>query len=107
ELECTVVSGPRWWDVHTKGSMAMSEFLPEDPSQLPADRWARMGLSVAEYKDIRAAKLAREACAPAVGAMAPDFEVERLSNDRGRTGETFRLSEKRGAPVALVFGSYT
>jgi hypothetical protein len=66
-----------------------------------------MGLSVAEYKDIRAAKLAREARAPAVGDMAPDFEVERLSNDRGRTGETFRLSEKRGAPVALVFGSYT
>jgi len=85
----------------------MSEFLPEDPSQLPPDRWARMGLTVEEYKDIRARKLAREATAPAVGDMAPDFEVERLGPDRSRTGETFRLSEARGRPVGLIFGSYT
>ena len=85
----------------------MSEILPEDPTQIPADRWARMGISVSEYKEIRARKLAREALAPAVGKMAPEFEVERLSDDRARTGSMFRLSETRGSPVALVFGSYT
>jgi hypothetical protein len=85
----------------------MSEFLPEDPAQLPPERWARMGLSVSEYKEVRAKKLAREARAPSVGDMAPDFEVERLSRDRSRTGEMFRLSATRGKPVGLIFGSYT
>ena len=37
---------------------------------------------------------------------APDFEVERLSSAGKRTGELFRLSSFRGAPVALAFGSY-
>ena len=39
----------------------MSEFLPEDPSELPPDRWARMGLTVEGYKEMRAMKLARDA----------------------------------------------
>ena len=85
----------------------MSEFLPEDPSELPPDRWARMGLTVEGSKEMRAMKLARDANAPAVGAMAPDFEVERLGPDRSRTGDTFRLSYARGRPVGLIFGSYT
>ena len=70
----------------------MSEFLTEDPSQIPPDRCARMGLSVAEYKEVRARKLAREQRAPSVGDLAPDFEVEFLSADRKRTGEKFQLS---------------
>lgn len=85
----------------------MSELLPKDPRDIPPERWARMGLSEDEYREVRARKLAREARAPRVGAMAPDFEVERLSADRSRTGERFRLSDARGAPVALIFGSYT
>jgi hypothetical protein len=85
----------------------MSDFLPEDPAQIPADRWARMGVSVSQYKKLRADKMAREARAPAVGAPAPDFEVERLSEGRKRTGEMFRLSQTRGKPIGLVFGSYT
>ncbi len=85
----------------------MSDFLPEDPAELPPDRWARMGLSVSEYKEVRARKLAHEARAPAVGDMAPDFVVERLYVDRKRTGDMFQLSQTRGAPVALIFGSYT
>ena len=39
--------------------------------------------------------------------MAPDFELERLSPEGRRTGQTFRLSSGRGRPVGLVFGSYT
>ena len=85
----------------------MNEFLPEDPADLPPERWARMGLTVEEYKDVRAMKLARESNAPAAGDPAPDFAAERLAADRTRTGEMFRLSEARGRPVALIFGSYT
>lgn len=65
-----------------------------------------MGFSVSECKEVRAKKLAREARAPSVGDLAPDFEVERLSADRSRTGEMFRLSATRGRPVGLIFGSY-
>jgi len=85
----------------------MSEFLPEDPMSLDPARWKRINMSVEEYKAMRASMLAREAGAPEIGAMAPDFEIERLSPTGGRTGETFRLSSTRGKPVALVFGSYT
>ena len=53
----------------------MSEFLPEDPSELPPDRWARMGLTFEGYQEMRAMKLARDANAPDSGAMAPDFAV--------------------------------
>lgn len=44
--------------------------------------------------------------APAEGAEAPDFELARLV-DGEPSDERVRLSELRGRPVALVFGSYT
>jgi hypothetical protein len=45
----------------------------------------------------------RETHAPAVGSLAPDFELPSL----GR-GQKVRLSDFRGhKPVALIFGSYT
>ncbi|MEC9183044.1 MAG: hypothetical protein VX930_02075 [Pseudomonadota bacterium] len=44
---------------------------------MPPDRWARMGLTVEGYQEMRAMKLARDANAPDFGAMAPDFAVER------------------------------
>ncbi len=49
----------------------------------------------------------RQASVPQVGTMAPDFTIERLSPDRKRTGDYVTLSELRGKPVALCFGSYT
>ncbi len=49
----------------------------------------------------------REKAVPGVGAMAPDFEIERLAGDGSRCGETFRLSSMLGQTVALLFGSYT
>ena len=55
----------------------MSEFLPKDLSELPPDRWARTGFIFEGYQEMREMKLARDANAPAVGAMATDFEVER------------------------------
>ena len=49
----------------------------------------------------------RELSSPKPGAKAPDFELELLSPVGKRTGTTRRLSDYRGTPVALVFGSYT
>lgn len=41
---------------------------------------------------------------PAVGRLAPDFEITRLDDP----SKTVRLSDFRGRkPVVLIFGSYT
>ncbi|MCH8346846.1 MAG: redoxin domain-containing protein [Chloroflexi bacterium] len=45
----------------------------------------------------------REKHAPKVGDEAPDFQLPVLDGK----GATVRLSELRGKPVALIFGSYT
>ena len=64
-------------------------------------------ISREEYDRLQAVKLERESRVAPVGAMAPDFELERLSPEGERRGETTRLSSFRGRPVALAFGSYT
>ena len=51
--------------------------------------------------------LEREKRTPAAGSEAPDFEIERLSDEGKRTGQTLRLRSLRGRPVGLIFGSYT
>lgn len=50
---------------------------------------------------------AREAVVPKVGSMAPDFVADVLDRQRKRTGETVQLSNLRGQPVGIIFGSYT
>lgn len=60
-----------------------------------------------EFDAMMAEQKDRQSTAPKVGDMAPDFELERVTRDRKRTGETVRLSALRGRPVALAFGSYT
>ena len=64
-------------------------------------------ISRKEYDRLQAVKLERESRVAPVGAMAPDFELEQLSPEGDRTGETTCLSSFRGRPVALAFGSYT
>ncbi len=49
----------------------------------------------------------REMQSPRPGTTAPDFELELLSPQGQRTGEMCRLSDHRGRPVALIFGSFT
>ncbi|MGE3280050.1 MAG: hypothetical protein AB7O13_03435 [Alphaproteobacteria bacterium] len=67
----------------------------------------RMNISRDDYARMRAERVERERQAPAVGAPAPDFTVERLSSTGKRTGAMFQLSSAQGRPVALIFGSYT
>jgi hypothetical protein len=51
----------------------------------------------------RAQMQGREDGAPQVGAVAPDFDLAVLDGDGARV----RLSDLRGRPVGLIFGSYT
>lgn len=69
------------------------EQLHHDPSPMTGERFAQL----------REAMARREERAPKVGDEAPEFELPVLD---GR-GATVRLSELRGKPVALIFGSYT
>ncbi len=85
----------------------MAGLMDVDLDEIPDKMFEKMGITRDGFREIRRKMAAREANVPVVGDLAPDFEIERLSSEGQRTGETFRLSENRGRPVALVFGSYT
>jgi hypothetical protein len=78
-----------------------------DPEQIPPEMWKQMNISRERFLEIQAQMEEREKAAPAVGSVAPDFELEELSNRGERSGKRERLSDYRGQPVALAFGSYT
>ncbi len=86
--------------------MSELEGMP-DLSNLTPDQWEQLGLSPEEFNAEMAKMVEREKLAPCVGDPAPDFQIKRLSKDGNLTGESVRLSDLRGRPVALVFGSYT
>ncbi len=69
------------------------EQLHHDPSPMTGERFAQL----------REAMAKREERAPKMGDEAPEFELPVLHGK----GATVRLSELRGRPVALIFGSYT
>ncbi len=75
--------------------------------QLTDEQLEQMGLTREQLKEMHAQMLEREKTAPAVGDEAPDFEIKRLDESGRLTDERVRLSDMRGKPVALIFGSYT
>jgi hypothetical protein len=78
-----------------------------DPDKIPPALWAQMNITRERFAELAALMEEREKRAPAPGSPAPDFALRRLGADRGPSAERVRLSELRGRPVALVFGSYT
>ena len=64
-------------------------------------------ITEAEFDAHMEGEKAREATVPPVGSIAPDFVADRLDRNRKRTGEQMRLSDLRGKPVAIAFGSFT
>jgi hypothetical protein len=60
-----------------------------------------------EFDAMMADHAKRNELVPQVGDEAPDFRIERLGSERERTGEFVKLSDLRGRPVALSFGSFT
>lgn len=64
-------------------------------------------ISEAEFEAHMAQEKAREAVVPRPGDMAPDFTADLLGPDRQRTGAQMTLSDLRGKPVGIVFGSFT
>ena len=89
------------------------DFLSADNSGAPdtekvlAEYQSKWNITPDQYKARVALQLAVEEKVAREGEPAPDFAAETLSAQGARTGEMFRLSEARGAPMALTFGSYT
>ena len=87
------------------GAMSFQEQLKQNLS--PGD-FARMTAWMASLPEAERASMmqfiaARETKAPAVGAVAPDFDLPLLGSS-----VRVRLSSFAGIrPVALIFGSYT
>jgi len=77
---------------------------------MPAKRevWLEISdITEEQFEAHMAEEKAREATVPQVGTEAPDFIADVLGDNRERTGEQVRLSELRGKPVAIAFGSFT
>jgi hypothetical protein len=64
-------------------------------------------ISEEQFDAHMAKEKAREAIVPSIGSPAPDFVADRLDRNRQRTGERVRLSDLRGKPVGIAFGSFT
>ena len=70
--------------------------------------WLKISdMSEKDFDAMMSAQKARQNRVPKVGAFAPEFKLERLDRAKKRTGEFVKLSNLRGRPVALAFGSYT
>lgn len=67
-----------------------------------------LAVSIAVAPAWAGAQRQRQDRGPEEGAAAPDFTLSRL-DDGGNAdpGNTVTLSDLRGEPVALIFGSYT
>ena len=52
-------------------------------------------------------RMERDKASPQIGEQAPDFRLEKLTPTGQRTGDHLSLSDLRGKPTGLIFGSYT
>ncbi len=97
--------------IEVKGDLDVGEIQPFTPDMTPADRkkiWLQIAdISEAEFDAIFVENKARQVNVPALGSKAPDFELDILDKENGRTGDKVKLSDLRGKPVGLIFGSYT
>ncbi len=91
----------------TESPVTLEEYRAMDMAQR-RDVWLEISdITEAQFDAHMEEQKAREAAVPRPGAMAPDFVADRLDRDRKRTGEQVRLSDYRGKPVAIAFGSFT
>ena len=77
------------------------------PKHVPEDKWERMMLTREAYEVMVRERSIRDALAPKVGERAPDFVANKLVSEIAQPQDYFQLSEQRGRPIAIVFGSYT
>jgi len=94
-------------DVVKKSPVTLEEYAAMDMAQRREVWLAISDITPEQFDAHMAGQKAREALVPRVGAEAPDFAADVLGPNRRRTGEQVRLSDLRGQPVGIVFGSFT
>ncbi|MCY4552000.1 MAG: hypothetical protein OXC28_27005 [Defluviicoccus sp.] len=91
----------------TESPVTLDEYRAMDMARR-REVWLEISdITEAQFDAHMAQRKARESAVPRVGSMAPDFVADRLDRNRRRTGERVRLSDYRGKPVAIAFGSFT
>ena len=91
----------------SESPVTLEEYAAMDMQERQA-LWLQISdISEDEFKAHMAGEKAREAIVPGIGTEAPDFVADVLGANRQRTGEQVRLSDLRGKPVGIAFGSFT
>ena len=91
----------------TESPVSLEEYRAMDMARR-REVWLEISdITEAEFDAHMEGEKAREATVPPVGSIAPDFVADRLDRNRKRTGGQMRLSDFRGKPVAITFGSFT
>jgi|TARA_B100000315_G_scaffold259120_1_gene313727 hypothetical protein len=97
--------------IEIKGELDLTGIPDMKPGMTPADRkaiWLQVSdMTEPEFDAMMAENKARQINVPEQGAEAPDFNLDVLDRETGRTGDKISLSSLRGKPVGLIFGSYT
>jgi len=97
--------------IEVTGELDVSGVPDMKPGMTPADRkaiWLQLAdMTEPEFDAMMAENKARQVNVPEQGSEAPDFNLDVLDGEKGRTGEKISLSSLRGKPVGLIFGSYT
>lgn len=75
---------------------------PADWRDIPPERWAKM-MTPEQYTQMRADRLAREALAPGIGDLAPDFSAQRLTAIGKPMDEPWTPRTRK---MALAFGFF-
>ncbi len=97
--------------IEVTGELDLTGIPDMKPGMTPADRkaiWLQVSdMTEPEFDAMMAENKARQVNVPEQGSEAPDFSLDVLDREKGRTGEKISLSGLRGKPIALIFGSYT
>ncbi|MBT3549793.1 MAG: hypothetical protein HOO19_19440 [Rhodospirillaceae bacterium] len=93
--------------------------MPDTPQPAPTagakktreqmrEEWIALSdMTADEFDALQATYQARATGMPMPGEDAPGFTVDIMDQGQKRTGESKSLSDFRGKPVGLIFGSYT
>jgi hypothetical protein len=97
--------------IEVKGKLDVSHIPDMKPGMAFEDRkaiWLQVAdMTESEFGAMMAENKARQVNVPVEGSEAPDFDLDVLDRESGRTGEKVKLSDLKGKPVGLIFGSYT
>jgi hypothetical protein len=92
--------------------------MPDTPTPAPPaggktreqlrEEWIAISdMTADEFDALQVTYQARAKGMPVPGDEAPGFTVEVMDHSQKRTGASKSLSDFRGKPVGLIFGSYT